>query len=231
MLHAFKVGFWAEDPDPEFDNDGDGEKDESKWIYDPDEVTVDGHDISALNDIGKELWAYIPSNFLSEMACLADVNYGKEGGCHHRTMVDLSSMAWDVLIQRGAGSCSGSVNKTCSDFSDDLAMCSDLGCSAGCSGTFSCSGLSLSGCPESAGCTISCSGNADCSDIGSESLCTEAGCSWTGCTWHDEVDGRCDGDLDCGSITKKKQCRSLSRCRWVSILLLLSGVLSGIWRV
>jgi len=214
MLHAFKVGFWAEDPDPEFDNDGDGEKDESKWIYDPDEVTVDGHDISAMNDIGKELWAYIPSNFLSEMACLADVNYGKEGGCHHRTMVDLSSMAWDVLIQRGAGSCSGTVNKTCGDFSDDLAMCSDLGCSAGCSGTFSCSGLGLSGCPESAGCTISCSGNADCSDIGSESLCTEAGCSWTGCSWHDAVEGRCDGELACSSITNRNQCRSLSRCRW-----------------
>lgn len=73
MLHAFLVGKW----------------DNQKWIHDPNEN----------NDIGKELWAYIPSNLLSELKCLAKPSYGTEGGCQHRTMVDLSPEAWDVYIR------------------------------------------------------------------------------------------------------------------------------------
>lgn len=74
MLHAFVVG--------KFDSSQD------KWLYKPSEDS----------EIGKELWAYIPSNFLSELKELARLSYGNDPGCKHRFMVDLSSQAWDVFI-------------------------------------------------------------------------------------------------------------------------------------
>ncbi len=107
MLHAFLAGYWFEDPDPTTDNDGDGVADESHWIYNPNEsnsecdgyscTDEDGYDLRS--QIGQELWAYIPSNLLSELKYLADPNYGRETGCQHRTMVDLSPEAWDVYIR------------------------------------------------------------------------------------------------------------------------------------
>ncbi|AFM26572.1 pilus assembly protein [Desulfomonile tiedjei] len=49
-------------------------------------------------DIGKELWAYIPSNLLTELKVLANETYGSTG-CKHRSMVDLSSRSWEVYIK------------------------------------------------------------------------------------------------------------------------------------
>ncbi len=77
MLHAFVVGVW--------DNNT------SKWVYDPDNGTLG-------SQIGKELWAYVPSNLLPELKSLAKCDYGHPSGCAHRTMVDLSPVAWDVFI-------------------------------------------------------------------------------------------------------------------------------------
>ncbi len=81
MVHAFIAGEWDES--------------QQKYIYeagqDPD---GDGH------QVGEELWAYIPSNLLSELKVLAKPDYGKESGCQHRTMVDLAPQAWDVYIDR-----------------------------------------------------------------------------------------------------------------------------------
>lgn len=74
MLHAFVVGKWDEDA--------------GAWVYDP----------SKDSEIGQELWAYIPSNLLSEVKELAKADYGLESGCAHRFMVDLSPHAWEVYI-------------------------------------------------------------------------------------------------------------------------------------
>jgi len=74
MLHAFVVG--------KYDSAN------SKWLYKPSEDS----------EIGTELWAYIPSNFLSEIKELARLSYGNDPGCKHRFMLDLSSQAWDVFI-------------------------------------------------------------------------------------------------------------------------------------
>lgn len=77
MLHAFVVGVW--------DNDT------SSWVYDPANENYGAQ-------IGKELWAYVPSNLLAELKNLAKADYGHPSGCAHRTMVDLSPVAWDVFI-------------------------------------------------------------------------------------------------------------------------------------
>lgn len=74
MLHAFVVG--------KYDSSN------GIWLYKP----------SQDSEIGKELWAYIPSNFLSELKELARLSYGNDPGCKHRYLVDLSSQAWDVFI-------------------------------------------------------------------------------------------------------------------------------------
>ena len=108
MLHAFLAGYWFEDPDPTTDNDGDGIANESHWIYNPNETNSkcdgynctdeDGYDLR--DSIGKELWAYIPSNLLSELKELARSTYGERGSsCEHKYMVDLSPEAWDVFIR------------------------------------------------------------------------------------------------------------------------------------
>lgn len=77
MLHAFVVGVW--------DNST------ATWLYSPDNSTLGSL-------IGKELWAYVPSNLLPELKTLAQCDYGHPSGCAHRTMVDLSPVAWDVYI-------------------------------------------------------------------------------------------------------------------------------------
>ncbi|ROR01935.1 pilus assembly protein [Desulfosoma caldarium] len=76
MVHAFVVGVW--------DNET------STWVYDPDDAKG--------AEIGKELWAYVPSNLLAEVKNLAKPDYGHPSSCAHRTMVDLSPIAWDVYI-------------------------------------------------------------------------------------------------------------------------------------
>ncbi len=99
MLHAFVAGIWWQDPNPDFDADGDGTKDESHWIYDPNEPnsSCDGLNCDGKEQIGIETWAYIPSNLLSKLKELARPTYGTDS-CPHRFMVDLSPQAWDVFI-------------------------------------------------------------------------------------------------------------------------------------
>lgn|GEM_PF-1760573 len=100
MLHAFVVGVWWEDPNKEIDNDGDGRADESHWIYSPEEpaTACDGSSCTGREEVGKELWAYVPGNLLGELRALARCDYGHPSACAHRTMVDLSPVAWDVFI-------------------------------------------------------------------------------------------------------------------------------------
>jgi len=100
MLHAVVAGIWYSDPNPNVDGDGDGVKDESHWIYDPNAPNseCDGQVCTGKDQIGKELWAYIPSNILSELKELARPTYGTQGGCKHRFLVDLSPQAWEVYI-------------------------------------------------------------------------------------------------------------------------------------
>lgn len=47
-------------------------------------------------NLGKERWAYIPSNMLSSLQELAKPSYGTTTGCSHDYMVDLSPQSWDV---------------------------------------------------------------------------------------------------------------------------------------
>ncbi|MEW6532613.1 MAG: PilC/PilY family type IV pilus protein [Thermodesulfobacteriota bacterium] len=74
MVHAFLMGEW--------------DTTENRWVY----AANTDHP-----NIGKELWAYIPSNLLSEVKDLALKSYGNVG-CKHRTMVDLSPQAFHVYI-------------------------------------------------------------------------------------------------------------------------------------
>ena len=97
MLHAFLAGVYYID-NVTGDGDGDGVADESRWIYDPDETDCDGSCPAEIASIGKELWAYIPSNLLSELKEVARPNYGTDLGVDHRYMVDLSPDVWDVFI-------------------------------------------------------------------------------------------------------------------------------------
>ncbi|MHC1744486.1 MAG: pilus assembly protein [Syntrophobacteraceae bacterium] len=106
MLHAFVAGIWWQDSTPEYDSDGDGTKDESHWIYDPNEPdsSCEGLTCSGKELIGTESWAYIPSNLLTKLKELARPTYGTDS-CQHRFMVDLSPQAWDVFIDPdGVGS-------------------------------------------------------------------------------------------------------------------------------
>lgn len=78
MVHAFVLGVW--------------DSTEGRYINNPDDPSVGAHP-----EIGRELWAYIPSSLLSELRQLKDTKYGA-GGCTHRSMVDLSPRAWDVYV-------------------------------------------------------------------------------------------------------------------------------------
>lgn len=90
MLHAFVVGKWHEGDNPDTENIIEN----GYWVYDPDKDS----------EIGKELWAYIPSNLLSELECISSVDYGLEGStCPHKAMVDLSPTVWNVFIDPDSG--------------------------------------------------------------------------------------------------------------------------------
>ena len=52
-----------------------------------------------IDDIGKELWAYIPSNLLTELQYVAQEPLRTASGCVHRTMVDLAPQSWEVYIK------------------------------------------------------------------------------------------------------------------------------------
>ncbi len=78
MLHAFIFGVW------DWRN--------KKWLFKRD--ATDTY-YGAL--LGKELWAYIPSNVVPTLKQLALKSYGNVG-CKHRTTVDLSPEPWQVLI-------------------------------------------------------------------------------------------------------------------------------------
>ncbi|MBI5251927.1 MAG: hypothetical protein HY912_20740 [Desulfomonile tiedjei] len=77
MLHAFLMGTTT---------------DGSTWAQNPSEDS----------SIGKELWAYIPSNLLTELQALKDTAYGSSTGtspCVHRAMVDLAPRYWELYIK------------------------------------------------------------------------------------------------------------------------------------
>jgi type IV pilus assembly protein PilY1 len=82
MLHAFLVRHWQSGSP-------------GQWIS-----VSDG-----TNDIGKELWAYIPSSLLTELkylAVAAGTPYAGPNGCVHRTMVDLAPAPFEARIKVGA---------------------------------------------------------------------------------------------------------------------------------
>lgn len=83
MLHAFVTAVWSAAT--------------NSWLYDPSQEPAGNL------QIGKELWAYVPSNLLSVLKERARPSYGTQSGCRHRTMVDLSPEAYDVYIDVGDG--------------------------------------------------------------------------------------------------------------------------------
>ena len=88
MIHAYLLARW------ETTTDATTGQTTSSWNY---QCTAgDGYP-----SCGKELWSYVPSNLLSELYNLANIQYGWMEGtsCRHRSMVDLSPKAWDVYIQ------------------------------------------------------------------------------------------------------------------------------------
>jgi type IV pilus assembly protein PilY1 len=85
MIHAFLMSTWDDIT--------------QKWRLRP-----SGGAEPSDNDpnIGKELWAYIPSNLLTELKALKETTYGitaGTGSCSHRTMVDLAARHWEVYIK------------------------------------------------------------------------------------------------------------------------------------
>jgi type IV pilus assembly protein PilY1 len=92
MIHAFLMAKW----------------DSAKkiWLTKPGTASSNPVDPTYAShpDIGKELWAYIPSNLLTELQYLAKDSYGA-GGCVHRTMVDLAPQSYEVYIKSSA--CAG----------------------------------------------------------------------------------------------------------------------------
>lgn len=90
MLHAFVGGVWWQDPLNQA----------SHWIYDPNEPNnkCNNQNCDGKELIGKELWAYVPSNLLPQLKELARKSYGTIDGCTHLSMVDLSPQSWDVFI-------------------------------------------------------------------------------------------------------------------------------------
>jgi type IV pilus assembly protein PilY1 len=92
MLHAFLM---AEDPgyvDP-------GASDAGVYNHKPSEPDP----IGTTPHVGAELWAYIPSNLLTELKDLANPTYGTDqsGACAHRAMVDLSPDYKEVFFHTG----------------------------------------------------------------------------------------------------------------------------------
>ena len=85
MVHAFLLAKW--------------DAVNKKWLDQPTGYATDSDRTYA--DIGKEIWAYIPSNMLKHLSALADTSYGttSSGGCVHRSMVDLSNQVFEVYIE------------------------------------------------------------------------------------------------------------------------------------
>lgn len=85
MVHAFLMAKW--------------DAVNKKWLDQPTKYATDENRSYA--DIGKEMWAYIPSNLLKQLSALADTGYGttSSGGCVHRAMVDLSDQVFEVYIE------------------------------------------------------------------------------------------------------------------------------------
>jgi type IV pilus assembly protein PilY1 len=95
MLHAFLLQVY------DYKN--------KRWARNPTEYNSNTCDVDTqrIQKIGQEIWAYIPSNFLTELASLADTSYALEsGGCQHRFMVDLAHKAWEVFFDDKATSTS-----------------------------------------------------------------------------------------------------------------------------
>ena len=181
MLHAFVVGVW--------------DAQNEQWIYDDTENS----------EIGIELWAYIPSNLLSEMRCLASDSYGKPGGCQHRTTVDLSNLVWDVTLDTSTGECSGSPSSNCTSYSSDQSGCESAGCTWNCSGEANCTDINDSSlCDLQSGCEWQCSGSFDCSDLTQADCQNANGCSW-GCE---------EGTDSCSSFDNYSDCSNNSNCNW-----------------
>jgi hypothetical protein len=79
MVHAFLLEKW--------------DSAHQMWLNKPGNDASQGQD----PDIGKELWAYIPSNILPQLSQLAMPTYGSNS-CQHLPMVDLAPQAYDVFI-------------------------------------------------------------------------------------------------------------------------------------
>ncbi|NLI82195.1 MAG: hypothetical protein GX443_11015 [Deltaproteobacteria bacterium] len=92
MLHAFNLGIW--------DSPG------NRWVFDPADNATEA------NTLGKENWAYIPSNLLSELQDLAVSTYGTSAGCRHRYTVDLSPQAWEARIDHDKDSLTADLWRT-----------------------------------------------------------------------------------------------------------------------
>ncbi len=87
MLHAFLLQVY--------------DQNNNRWARFPSEWdgTTSGTDKTRIQKIGQEIWAYMPSNFLTEVKTLADTSYALEsGGCAHRFMVDLAPRGWEVYF-------------------------------------------------------------------------------------------------------------------------------------
>jgi len=191
MLHAFVVSTW--------------DSTNKKWLYDPADDS----------EIGTELWAYIPSNLLSELTCLAAFNYGDSVGCQHRTTLDLSPMAWDITLESATGECSGASSPS-SSF-DNQAACESAGYTWSCTDTADCSSLDSSSCADTAGCSLvtSCTGQFDCADISNTEDCSDVGCSWlnfTGCEWG--TNEFCSGWPWCPFYSDQQDCEDDQFCNW-----------------
>ncbi|MEW6348049.1 MAG: hypothetical protein AB1646_03250 [Thermodesulfobacteriota bacterium] len=107
MLHAFVLAVW--------------DWEEQRWCQkrdksgnDPDRIATPANKYAKF--IGKELWAYSPSNLLSGLKVLCKDTYGTQytNACIHRAMVDLSpdpyyaffNNSWHVILcggERGGG--------------------------------------------------------------------------------------------------------------------------------
>ena len=182
MLHAFVISTW--------------DSSNEKWLYDPADDA----------EIGTEAWAYIPSNLLSELTCLAAYNYGDSGGCQHRTTLDLSPKAWDITLEAVTGSCSGS--STPSSSFDNQSDCEDAGYTWACTASTDCSGLDHTDCQNAPECSSGCADGAyDCSQVTDETTCgTTPDCSW---------ERECTGNYDCTLIPDTQTC-SDAGCTWMN---------------
>jgi len=93
MIHAFLLSVY--------------DRNNQKWTTSPadyDANTDTASDLPRILKIGTEVWAYLPSNLLTEVKDLADSTYGVEasGACSHRFMVDLAPRAWEVFFDNEA---------------------------------------------------------------------------------------------------------------------------------